>query len=157
METVTLKKSLLFDCPDGFHIMSRDELKKLYLDSYRNRAGVWDTKRHLIVSVFRNKPLKLFYKMSDEKAAADGIRNLFRKKMPEYKEGKSVETAIAGQRASGFDYTYRVKGVAQEASVYVFKHKGYVYTVYCYARAPLTKDDAKILRGILDSMRTLCN
>ena len=155
MESLTIKKLLTFSFPEGFHVMSREELEKVYLDKNRNRAGIWDTDRHLIVSVFFNKPGALFYRLSYEKAAADGIRNLMKKKMPEYKEGRTIDTTLAGQKTSGFEYSYRVPGVLQQGSVRVFKYKKHVCTVYCYARAPVSAEDKNTLAEILSSMKTL--
>ncbi len=151
MQKVKVNGALTFDCPDGFHIMDAAELEKVYLDKNPERSGIWDKDRHLMVCVFYHKANALLSKFVSEKSVCANIGSQLSKRMPGYRGGGELEGELAGLRYSGFNYSYTAGETQQEASVRVIKHKSVTYTVYTYARSPMTEDDKAALDSVLGS------
>lgn len=154
MKNLTVNGELTLICPDSFREMTREELNTAFADTNRNRAGVRDEERHVILVVQWRKANVLLAALSDPNSTLRGTEFRLRRllKDHEYKKTGTFTRRIAGRDAKAFRYEYRVQGVLQEGEVFLLKKKTVIYTIYAYTRVPVTDEASRVIEEVLDSV-----
>ena len=142
--------------PEGFNLMTSDELRKAYNNPYPNIWGIRDEERHILITVFWKDSNELLSKLASaeslakraEKTISRGMRKLA------YRFGGKFTTTIAGCEAHGFRYEFTGAGdVAQVAETIVFKHGKICYTLYYYTRPETAAANLPVHDAILAALR----
>ena len=154
MNEVVLNDQLHLAYPDGFRLMDDEELARLFTDQVPNSWGIWDTDRHIVVSVLWNESNALLSKLVSNKDLAKRIRKHLSKAYANsgFRADGVVKTEVCGTEACGFDFDYQVEGIDQVGKIMVFKHVEArtccCDTIYYYAR----KEQAEVGKAALDQI-----
>ena len=154
MKKLTVNEELTLTCPDSFREMTREELDTAFADTNRNRAGIRDGERHVILVVQWHRANVLLAALTDPSTALRGTEFRLRRllKDHEYRRTGTRSRQIAGRNAKSFRYEYRVQGVMQEGEVYLLKKKTSVYMIYTYSRMPVTEEARRVIGEMLNSV-----
>ena len=154
MQKALLNDELSVGIPFGFHVMDHGEEIRVFKEEAADRWAIWDTSRHIIVSVMWHVSNKFLVKFANTKDLVKRVEKQARKAYHAngYQAGEPYETQVCGEQASAISYEYEMQGVGQVSEVLVFKHGACCYTVYYYARKSAAKKSRKVFQEILDSM-----
>lgn len=152
MNTISIYDGLTVDYPDGFEVMTPEELKQFYLDDNPNRFGLWDKERHTVFVVYYHsyKGVLFFVPLPSNKALLERVEKEAAKayRPYDYRLYGFYEKDVAGEKAYGYSYEYTLKGVNQIGDTVLFKKNEVTYTVYCYVR----KENAEEMRPVYEEM-----
>ncbi len=100
METVVLNNEMQLSYPDGFHVMSEEELSKM---TFYGEAPGWcisDPERHIDLSVSWKKTNGLFAKILNTREIAKNMEAQIRKPMGQYgyRLDSFLEKELGGRR-----------------------------------------------------------
>ena len=159
MNTTVLNGQLQVSYPDGFRQMDAEELGRLFPKQVATSWGIWDTDRHIVVTVLWNESNALLSKLVSNKDLAKRLRKHLTKAYANngFRAQGIVKTEISGTQACGFDFAYQVEGIDQVGEIMVFRHvEGHTcccYTIYYYTREERAAQSREVLEEILASMR----
>lgn len=153
MEKILLNDQLTLSIPDGFHIMSPEELSGLGTGTEPAKWGISDPERHMIVAVTWKKFNGLLTALAGTKDVAKGMEARLRGSMKQY--GFELETylskTIGGQAADGIRYSYVVQGIAMTAELLAVKYNKTYYYPSCFFHQELRDESLRVWEGILES------
>ena len=154
MNRTRVNDQLALSYPDGFHVMDREELKKLYLDDNPNRWGIWDQEKHIIITVFWHSSNALLAALAGAKDVAKSTEKKLHKGLGKYSYRRDgfFQTTLCGRETTGFRYTYQLGDVTLAAETIVLKEKTVCYTIYYYAREELALASHPVFEAVLDTM-----
>ena len=134
MNTVKINNEINLTYPDGFKEMGEAELAR-YFGSAENRWGVYDADRHIVLSVGWTK-VGFKNLLTDAESILIGIEARLRRTLVNYQRVTSYKYKIAGKKAQGIRFEYRVNDAAlvQVADLVVFKHNKKFYAVHFITR-----------------------
>lgn len=149
-----LNDELSVAIPGGFHVMDGAEEQRVFMENARDRWAIWNTHRHIIISIMWNESNKLVSKFVNTKDLIKRIENKAHKsyKANDYQCGEIYETQLCGEPAHGLCYEYVIQDVGQVSEVLVFKHETCCYTIYYYARKDDAEESRKVFQELLDSL-----
>ena len=159
MNDVTLNGELCLSYPDGFHVLDADEMARVFPNDGPNRWGIWDTERHMIVSVQWHESNVLLAGLVSTKDLARRVAAEAGKayKSNDYEVGELYQTTLCGEEAWGVSFRYEVSGVYQIAYAIVFKHvvetTNCTYTLSFFEREENAEASEQVFRALLDSLR----
>ena len=158
MRKAIVNDSLEVSQPDGFRIMSHEQLCQAYGLEYDCMWGMRDEERHVILTVFWKVSNKLISMLGSAKLVAEqSEKNLRRryKKMGYHSDGL-FETEVAGIQGWGFRYGYTPEGAAaQSCETVVIKDGTCCYTIMYHTRTERAQENRPLYEEILGSMRIL--
>ena len=79
--TEIINNEISIGIPDGFHVMSEEELTKVYVTKDPKRWGIWDNDRHVIISVLWQDLDAFTAMLADIDAAAVRNEQLTKKRL----------------------------------------------------------------------------
>ena len=140
--------------PEGFHVLSDEELSKY---NYYNGKPSWaisDPDRHILSCVSWKKAnafAKMLFKSKDvAKSMESKLKELMVQYEYEFKE--SISRSLDGERADGFKYTYTAQDIAMTGESFsVIREKTYYY-IHFYYRQELEEESLSVINGMLDSI-----
>lgn len=135
MNNATINNEISLTYPDGFNVMSEDELSK-YFGSPQNRWGVFDAENHVILSVGWTKK-KLLSFLVDAESAMIGAEARLSRNLVNYQRVTSYKTKLGKKKkAKGIRFEYRVNDSVSihVGDLVIFKHKKKIYSVYYICR-----------------------
>lgn len=154
MEQILLNNELSLTCPDGFHRLNSEEIKKFNFANEEPGCVLQDEKRHIIVSLaWRNlnallamllNVKELNGKMAEYVAEAN--------KDYGYRQGEFFTGKIGGRKSSGFNYSYVVTGVDMDAQMIMVKNHHTIYYIYFYFRSANRQESLELIEQIISSM-----
>ena len=156
MKKATVNDSLEVSQPEGFRIMSHEELCQAYAFDYDCMWGMRDEERHVILAVFWKVSNKLVSSLASAKLVAEqaekGLRRRY-KKMGYHSDGL-FETEVAGRKAWGFRYGHAPAGAAEQTcETVVVKDGTCCYTIMYHTRAECAQENRALYEEILASMQ----
>ena len=150
----TVNNELTLSCPEGFAEMTPNELERAF--SYRDARifGIRDTERHIVITITWHKVNVFLAALSDPASTLRSAEFRLRRALSRYgfKKTGSLTRTLAGQTAKGFGYSFQVSGLIREGEVWMIRKKNCYYTVYTYARKPVSQENRAVIEGILKSM-----
>ena len=155
-DTARIHHELEIAYPDGFHLMSAEELQQAYKSDYPNMWGIRDEDRHIIIAIFWKESNELLTKLVNAKSQAKRVEKLMAKglKGRKYHFCGNFATTVAGCEAHGFRYGYLGAGdVPQDAETILFTHGKTSYTLYYYTRPETAAANLAIRDAIVSSLR----
>lgn len=158
MSMETVNGTVEFEVPDGFSVMSAEELRQAYRNEDPNRWGIRDEERHIIVTVMWKAYtglLGLF--LSDLKAVCKKNEQLSSKGYAGhgYRCGGFFSLSVDGQPAEGYRFSYRVGDVEQSAETILIRQGRTIYSVTFAGRAENQAADQEVFAGITARIRYL--
>ena len=155
MQTALLNDELSVGIPIGFHVMDREEEMRVFQDLTDDRWAIWDTHRHIIISIMWHVSNKFLVRFASTKDLIQRVEKKASKayRANGYQAGEPYETQVCGTDGHAIRYEYEIGGVAQVSEVHIFKHEASCYTVYYYARKDAERKSRKVFQQVLDSMR----
>ena len=151
---IRLNSELTFDIPEGFRVLTADELQQ-----YATPAGApnWcasDPDRHMMFSVSWKKSLLAGLLLNTKEVVKKMEQNINRMMASYgYKQHGFVEEDLNGVTAYGFRYTYTSKDTAMAAQTIGLKKGSTFYYIHCYMREELLEESRPVLDGILRSVK----
>lgn len=155
MNQAVINGELNVSWPDGFQELSREDLRKLYLDDHPDRWGIRNESKHCVFSVFYHKANPLLSILaSDVKEIAKATETKLRAgyKGHEYQLEGFHSREIAGLSAEGFRYSYELNHIPESCETYILKKGRVTYTVYWYTRKEREADNEPLLEELLNSL-----
>lgn len=153
METVLLNDELNLTYPEGFHVMSREELSGY---NFYSEAPGWcinDADRHMIFSVSWKQVPGIFARMLKAKDIAKTMEGQMAQAMKayEYRLDTFVSWTPGGKAAEGFRYEYKVQETDMTGVSLAVKVKNTFYYVHIYYRSALKEESLPVMEDILNS------
>ena len=140
--------------PEGYRVMSAEEMQAMFLDDNPNRWAMRNEAMHHTVAVFYHKSNPFLSMLADAKSVAESTQLKLAEGLlsHQYQKGESFPLAMCGQKAYGFTYRYINHEVLTDGTVIVFKHGNICYTVYGYSAAEYTETNRPMFETICKSM-----
>ena len=141
--------------PDGYRVMSAEEMKAMFLDDNPNRWAMRNEAMHHTVAVFYHKSNPFLSMLADAKSIAESTELRLAEGLlsHQYRKGESFPLTVCGQKAYGFTYRYINHDVPTDGTVIVFKHGNICYTVYGYSAQEYTDANRPVFESICESMK----
>ena len=144
MSNEVINNQLQITVPDGFRILTKEEMKAMYLDDNPDRWGMRNDEMHHTVAV-----------LADAKGIAESTQMKLSAGLSayQYQKGKFFPAMVSGKDAYGFTYRYVNHGVPTDGTVLVFKNKNICYTVYDYSAEDFTEANRSVFEEICSSLK----
>ena len=141
--------------PDGYRVMSSEEMTAMFLDDNPDRWTMRNEANHHTVAVFYHKSNPFFSMLADAKSVAESTQLRLAEGLfsHQYQKGEFFPSTICGQKAYGFTYRYINHDVPTDGTVIVFKHGNICYTIYGYSAETYTAANRPVFEVICDSMK----
>ena len=149
MNNVRINNELQLNYPDGFREMTEEELTK-YFSSPQNRWGAYDADRHIILSVSWTKA-GFFSFMTDAESKMMEVEARMCRNLLNYQRVSSFKTKIAGKKAFGVRFEYRVNDarIVQVGDLMMLKYKKKFYAFhYITRKATAVADRADFVEAL---------
>ncbi len=152
--TEIINNEISIGVPDGFHIMSAEELTKVYISSDPKRWGIWDNDRHVIITVLWQDLNAFTSMLADIDATAVKNEQLTRKGYEghDYAMEGFHGAQICGSHARGYSFTYRIQDITQHVSTLLFKVNKRIYSINCIGRNENREQDHELFEEVLKSV-----
>ena len=153
METALLNNELNLAYPDGFRVMSKEELSGYNFYSEAPGWCVNDAERHIMVSVSWKQVPSLFAKMLKVKDVAKSMEGQMAQAMKafQYKLVEFTARTPGGKEAEGFRYDYTVQDTGMSGESLCVKNRNTFYYLHFYYRTALKEESMAVVDEILQS------
>ncbi|MBQ6487711.1 MAG: hypothetical protein IJI75_00650 [Solobacterium sp.] len=155
--TEIINNEISIGIPDGFHVMSEEELTKVYVTKDPKRWGIWDNDRHVIISVLWQDLNAFTAMLADIDAAAVRNEQLTKKGYEghDYAMKGFHDADISGSHARGYSFTYRIQDISQRVDTLLFKAGRRIYSINCIGRNENREQDHELFKEILKTVSIL--
>ena len=152
MEKTIINNELTLTRPEGYHIMSDDELKK-YFGTTNRIVGIYSSDDHSIISVSWTKP-GFLNRLTSAESLVSGNENCMIRRIKKYNRIVELHTEVASQKAYGikFEYTAIDKDVEQYGEMISFRCKNKFYVVTYTSRSSLAEQNNKVFESVLNNL-----
>ena len=146
-------ETLSLGYPDGFHIMTGEELSKMNVYGGGTGEGLSDPDRHILITVGYKHAGALTGLLANAKDAAGSMEGRLKKLMQPYgyKKGGFCTKTVGNESAEGFSYEYEAQGIGMYGESYVIKRGKTFWYLHFYARTELKAESLKVWYDILSS------
>ena len=154
MASEIINGDLKIEVPEGYRVLSKEEMKAMYLDDNPDRWAMRNEAMHHTVAVLYHKSNPFLAMLADVKSIAESTQlKLSRGLAPyQYERGEFFPASLCGQKAYGFTYRYVNHEVLTDGKVIVFKHGNICYTVYEYSADGYTDANRPVFESVCSSM-----
>ena len=155
--TEIINQEISIGVPDGFHIMSQEELTKVYVTNDPNRWGIWDHDRHVIISILWQDLNAFTAMLADIDAAAVKNEQLTKKGYEghDYVMEGFHDADISGSHARGYSFTYRIQDIIQHVDTLLFKANKRIYSINFIGRNENREQDHELFEEVLKTVSFL--
>ena len=158
MSRETIGGAVEVEVPDGFCVMSAEELKQAYQSEDPNRWGMRNKERHIIMTVMwkaYHGLAGLF--LSDLRAVCKKNEQLSSKGYAghSYRCDGFFSLSVDGQPAEGYRFSYRIGDVEQSAETILIKQDKTIYSFTFAGRTENKAADREMFAGITAGIRFL--
>ena len=152
MKRTHVNKELLLNYTENFREMDDAELRK-YFTTEQNRWGIYDEKRHAIISVAWTRT-GLLNLLTDAKAIVNGMERCMKRNLKDYCRTERLSTVISGAKAKGirFLYTANDADVKQKGDILALRCGGKFYVVEFVTRAEGEAENRRMYDAVLQSI-----
>lgn len=153
MNTAQLNGVLSLTYPDGFHVMTAEEMTGYQFYSDAPGWCISDPDRHVMLSVSWKKTAGILAMMVKPKDVAVNMEQQISRAMGQYDYHSAgfLSRKPGGKEAEGFRYTYRVGETDMTGESYCVKNKSTFYYLHFYYRTAMAEESLKVVEEILDS------
>ena len=159
MAKVLKSSKISIKCPDGFHVMTTEELKKNHMYTGIAQWCVTDPVRQLILSVTWKEKHSGLRGLVDNSLGTKEISREMQRKMAkgmrgfQYKLDGFTVWKLDGKRADGFLYHYTLQGLPMFGEYLAVKKDNLVYYLNYYAKADNEVESREIFKDMLASLK----
>lgn len=155
MKKANINDALTAEYAESFSEMNSAELKKFFITD-KGRRGFHDEDRHTILNVAWTKPGILGF-LTDERSILRGAEIRLRHNIPTYHKIDELSAEIAGCKAIGIRFEYKVinADVIQYSDLYVFKLGKVFYSPQIIARKDDFEESQRDMDEFLGSIKAL--
>ena len=149
--------TLSLACPEGFHVMTADELAKMNFFGGETGEGMTAPERHILITV-GSKPIGgLAGMLLNAGDIARGTEARLKKPMQAngYAGKGFCSAAVGTEKAEGFGYEYEAEGTGMYGESNVIKRKKTLWFLHCYTRTALKQESVEIWKEILQTAEWL--
>lgn len=154
MDYVMISDQFKLPCPDGFHILSKEEQSRLNLLGDGETVCLSDENRHMLISIGWKKTGMLSALLLSEFSLEKNMESSIRQGMLPYgfQRESALTRQIAGRNAAGFRYTYNSKNIGMLGDSYVLRSGNTVVYFHMYARTSLREESISVWNDLLESV-----
>ncbi len=154
MEKYTVNGEISVSAPEGFQLMTAEELTKLFVSGDPSRWGLWDRERHVMLIVEWKKYSRLMLALSDIKSVAKRNETLSRKAYAanDYELEEFVSGTIGGRQAEGYRFSFRVEDTEQGAEVRLLRQGNFIYRFTVNGRGANREVNRELFKNFLDTV-----
>ena len=149
-----LNNELEITLPDGFHILTEEELAGMNFSDGKPDLCISDPERHIIISIAWRKSGFAAHLLS-AKDVIGKMESGIRKSMEPY--GYSLETFLTedmnGTPAEGFRYEYEAQGISMIGETFSVRKGKVFYYIHCYLRKALREESLQTLESFFGTFR----
>ena len=155
MTNALINQKLSVDVPDGYTVLSADQLQEMYRDTNTDRWGMRNESAHHTAAVFYHKSNPLLAAIADVKGIAESTQKKLAAGLSAYSyQLKGFYPAeVCGRKAYGFSYSYVNQEIPTDGETVIFKDGSTCYTVYSYSRNENSAANHSVFEAILASMK----
>ena len=152
MKRTHVNKELLLNYTENFCEMDAAALRK-YFTTEQNRWGIYDEKRHAIISVAWTRT-GLLNLLTDAKAIVKGTERCMKKNLQDYCRTEKISTVISGAKAKGIRFLYTATGtdIKQKGETLALRCGGKFYVVQFVTRAEGEAENRRMYDAVLQSI-----
>ncbi len=154
MAELVLNDVLHLTYPEGFHIMTNEELKEMAFVQKGPGECLFDPARHMMISFGWRKGSGFSYIRLKAKEIAHHDEKLVRQSM--WKDRYSFECfssrTIGGEQAEGFCYNYQDQKHNMSAESIVLKHNKFFYYFHVHTRSSVRGENLALWEDMLRNM-----
>ena len=154
MKRVKFYKDMSILCPEGFHVMDKEELKTM---NFLEGEGVClsDPERHMIVTLGVKQVNGFTSMMMNERDIAKNMETAIRRAQEPYgyKLVDHFKRKIGGKDALGFGYEYASQEVEMYGESYSLKDGKVITYYHMYSRRGLKDENLQVWKEMLESVR----
>ncbi len=157
MNEATVNNSIAVRYPDGFKVMTEEDLAKAYQDDHKTRWGIMDEGSHMVFCIYWNESNRILVALADTKTICKNTEANLRRMMDsrEYELEGFRDLSIGGKKCPGFRHRYTLQDIRYVSDVVIMKKGNTCYTFYCYTKEECEAANRDVLEGILGSIRLL--
>ena len=156
MERHWINGELSLPRPEGFAVMSPEELDRAYTCNSPDRWGIWNKERHIMVTMLWHRYNPLLAWLADMKTLVRRNEQVNRRgyKDHDYQLEGFWSRTVGGMAGEGYRFTYRLGDVAQRIDTVLIKKGRTIYSLSCVGRPENTARDEALFEAILDGIET---
>jgi hypothetical protein len=149
-----INNEMNFPVPEGFAVLSEEELAKLKPAEGTVEFAVRNEPQHILMNVAHRTINGLFAKIVDLR---DAVRNQ-EKSIAKLSSALNYscigfnDYSIGGHEAKGFTYTYDVQGIEMQATSIITSNGKTFYYIYAYYRKANAEESLKTVNSILEGI-----
>ena len=152
---VLLNEELNLYWPDGFSVMTKEELKAALRTEDPEKFGIHDKERHIILFVWWHISNPLIVKLAGN--IQNVVKQTEKKLKKTYKDHQYrflgfFPTKVCGYEAYGLRFEYTLGEITQICETIQFIYKSCCYTISYYTRPELDEQNQPVLQEILESI-----
>lgn len=153
MKSSELNGELTLSYPDGFHVMTEEELRKHKFFEGAPGFSIEDPDRHMILSVSWRQANPFVAMLAGTADVARNMEARIRKPMTKfgYKSEGFLKREIGGREADGFRYSYEVQGIGMSGESLSVKNGSCFYYIHSYYRTALKEESLAVLDEIFQN------
>ncbi len=151
---VSIENVLYIDCPEGFHVLSEEELAGMNIAPGGKVLCMNDPVRQIYVNVEWKQINWLSAMVFGKREVSWNMERQIGKRLRQFSFNKTdeVKREIDGKLARGMDYEYVAKGVHIASESLVVTSGEDFYYFHMYARKVRKEESLQIFNEILDSV-----
>ena len=151
MKTVTFNNEIKIIYPDGFHVLSEEEMKGMNFREEGPVISLKDPERHVIVNVGMKQVPGFSALMLNQKDLAKKTEEYIAKANSghNYRFGEFMEKNIGNDTGYGFSYSYEAQDTPMYSECFVLKKGKKVFYFYFYTRDELKDKNLMIWEEML--------
>lgn len=155
MEQITLNNELSLTCPEGFHRLNSEEIKKFNFPNEEPGCVLQDKERHIVVSLAWKELNALLALLLNVRELNGKMAEYVSEANKDYgyKQGEFFSGNIGTKKSAGFNYSYVVGEVGMDAQMIMVKNHHTIYYIYFYFRSANRKESLEMIEEIISSMK----
>ncbi|MBO4217972.1 MAG: hypothetical protein J5887_00480 [Erysipelotrichaceae bacterium] len=154
MERVLLNNELELTCPEGFRVLSEEEMNKFSFPNEKPGCILENQDSHITVSLAWRPINGLLALLVNVRELAQKMAQYVSEADQPYDHRQSdcFTGSVAGEKSAGFDYHYKAQDIDMDGRAIVVRHRRTLYYMYFYSRSALREPSLKLIDEIISSM-----
>ena len=150
MKTELVNGELELTLPEGFAVMSREEVQQAYKNSAEGSWGMADRERKINVFVIWQKPNPILAWLTDVKAMTKKNEKMTAEAYQDYgyKREDFFAKAFGRTLMQGYHFRYTLNGSERCVETLLFKKKGAIYNVTCVCGAEFVSERDGLMKEV---------
>lgn len=155
MTSEKINGAFTLEIPEGFEVMSSEDLRKLYQNENADRWGMWDRERHILITVAWQRVNALLSFLADIKSVAKRNEQLIAKGYAnnDYKMEGFFSSSAGNIHMEGYRFSYTLQGIPQKSETLLMKLEKNIYSITCVRRAENAEECADVFPAVIASLK----